>query len=119
MTVLFTSQIVLFTAICKESKQPSVNFSFPAVKKTPVFSTRGENSSFLHSWKTEVNTRITMHSSHDCSSNIHPPLTGITQGVKLVDELGCHFYKKYSHDQIQTPPKWQSLDSNLGPSVSE
>jgi len=24
------------------------------------------------------------------SSNIHPPLTGITQGVKLVDELGCH-----------------------------
>ena len=60
VTVLFTSQIVLFTAICKESKQPSVNFSFPAVKKTPVFSTRGENSCFLNSWKTEVNS-----SSHE------------------------------------------------------
>ena len=24
------------------------------------------------------------------SSNIHLPLTGITQGVKLADELGCH-----------------------------
>ena len=28
------------------------------------------------------------------SSNIHPPLTGITQGVKLVDELGCHSFRK-------------------------
>ena len=37
---------------------PSVNFSFPTVKKTRVFPSSGENRSFLNSWKTKVNSTI-------------------------------------------------------------
>ena len=47
----------------------------------------------------------------------HPPISEITQGATLADELYPHFYlKKNSQAQIHTLPKWQSLDSNPGPS---
>ena len=38
------------------------------------------------------------------SSNIHPPLTGITQGVKLADELGCHLLYEKNIPRFKFPP---------------
>ena len=44
----------------------TVNFSFPAVKKTRVFPSSGENRSFLNSWKTKVNSTILTLVIKDC-----------------------------------------------------
>ena len=53
------------------------------------------------------------------SSNIHPPLTGITQGVKLADELGCHLLYEKNIPRFKFPLRQifgGGGDLNPGPS---